>query len=317
MKSKILVLATIFFLMVASLFVGVSDVSLGSLFSDPLALNVFFTSRFPRTLALILTGASMSIAGLIMQMIMKNRFVEPSMVGTTQSATLGLIAVTLLYPGASLMLKMLVSCITALIGLYVFMLIARRLPPSAYLMLPLVGIIYGGVIGAAATFIAFEMDMMQFLAAWINGDFSSVLAGRYELLWLTGILGVTAYLFANQFTIAGLGKEMSTNLGLNYGTIVTIGLGIVAIITAIVVVTVGAIPFIGLVVPNIISRLMGDNLRVTLPWIAVMGAGLVLACDLIGRLANYPYEIPVGTIIGILGTLVFLYLLFVKPAHAR
>ena len=69
------------------------------------------------------------------------------------------------------------------------------------------------------------------------------------------------------------------------------------------------IPFVGLVVPNVVSRVMGDNLRRTLPFVALTGAGLVLACDLIGRVVRYPYEIPVGTVFGVVGSVIFLWLL--------
>ena len=252
-----------------------------------------------------------------MQMLMRNRFFEPSMIGTTQAATLGLLLVTLLLPHSAVFIKMIIACIAAIIGLAGFMAIVRVLPPTAKLLAPLVGMIYGGVIGAVATFIAYEYDMMQYLVAWFIGDFSSVLVGRYELLWITACLCVIAYIFSNQFTIAGLGKEISTNLGLNHNMITAVGLLIVAFISAIVVVTVGAIPFIGLVVPNIVSRVMGDNVRQTLPWNMLSGGALVLACDIASRLINYPYEIPVGTIIGIIGTILFLYLLYARPLRAR
>ena len=82
-------------------------------------------------------------------------------------------------------------------------------------------------------------------------------------------------------------------------------------------ITLGAlIPFLGLVVPNIVSLIMGDNLRRTLPVVAVSGAGLVLACDIVGRLLIAPYEIPVGTVMGVIGSLVFLHLLLSRRSHA-
>ena len=317
MILRAVIIISFLLLVLSSLFIGVSEVSIHTLFTDEAAREVFFASRIPRTASVILTGMSMANAGLIMQMLMRNRFVEPSMTGTTQAAALGLLLVTLLMPQGSVTLKMLFACFAAIIGLMGFMLIVRVLPPTAKLLAPLVGIIYGGVIGAVATFIAYEYDMMQYLVAWFIGDFSSVLAGRYELLWLTAALCILAFLYANQFTIAGLGKDISTNLGLNHNTIVMIGLLIVALISAIVVVTVGAIPFVGLVVPNIVSRLMGDNVRRVLPWIMMSGAALVLACDILSRLVNYPYEIPVGTIIGIIGTILFLYLLYARPRRSR
>ena len=317
MVWRLLAIIVFIALIISSLFVGVSEVSLSLLLQDPAAREVFFASRIPRTASVVLTGMSMANAGLIMQMLMRNRFVEPSMTGTTQAATLGLLLVTLLIPQSTVFVKMLIACVAAIFGLAGFMAIIRVLPPTAKLLAPLVGMIYGGIIGAVATFIAYEYDMMQYLVAWFIGDFSSVLAGRYELLWITAILCTFAYLFSNQFTIAGLGKEISTNLGLNHNLISSIGLLIVALISAIVVVTVGAIPFVGLVVPNIVSRMMGDNVRQNLPWNMLSGGALVLACDIVSRLINYPYEIPVGTIIGIIGTILFLYLLYARPLRAH
>ena len=161
------------------------------------------------------TGASMAVAGMIMQILMRNRFVEPSMVGASQSAALGVLVMTLMFPAAGLTAKMSVAAVAALAGMLGFMMLIRRLPPTAQLMVPLVGIIFGGVIEAVATFIAYEFEMMQMLSVWQQGDFSGVLLGRYELLWLTGGLALTAYLIADQLTILGLGETVSVNLGLN------------------------------------------------------------------------------------------------------
>ncbi len=303
-------------LFAASLSIGVADFSWAKLwhFSDDMQLML--TSRLPRTLAIVLTGASMAVAGMIMQILMRNRFVEPSMVGASQSAALGLLLMALFAPAAALLTKMSVAAASAMAGMLVFMALIRRLPPTAQLMVPLVGIIFGGVIESVATFIAYETEMLQMLSVWQQGDFSGVLLGRYELLWLTGILAVCAYLIADQLTIVGLGETVAVNLGLNREVILWAGLVIVALITSLVVVTIGNIPFIGLVVPNIVSRLMGDKLRQSLPAVALLGASLVLLCDIIGRVVVFPFEIPVSVIFGVLGTALFLWLLLRKPAHA-
>ena len=309
-------LAALMLLFAASLSIGVADFSWSKLlyFSDDMQLML--TSRLPRTFAIVLTGASLAVAGMIMQILMRNRFVEPSMVGASQSAALGLLMMALFFPAAALMTKMSVAAAAAMAGMLLFMLLIRRLPPTAQLMVPLVGIIFGGVIESVAVFIAYENEMMQLLSVWQQGDFSGVLLGRYELLWLTGILAVCAYLIADQLTIIGLGETVAVNLGLNRNTILWAGLIIVALITSLVVVTVGNIPFIGLVVPNIVSRLMGDKLRQSLPAVALMGAAMVLLCDIIGRVIRFPFEVPVATVFGVVGTVLFLYLLLRKPAHA-
>ncbi|WP_373699553.1 ABC transporter permease [Neisseria dentiae] len=303
-------------LFAASLSVGVADFSWAKLFEFSDDMQLMLTSRLPRTFAIVLTGASLAVAGMIMQILMRNRFVEPSMVGASQSAALGLLMMALFFPAAALMTKMSVAAAAAMAGMLVFMALIRRLPPTAQLMVPLVGIIFGGVIESVAVFIAYETEMLQLLGVWQQGDFSGVLLGRYELLWITGILAVCAYLIADQLTIIGLGETVAVNLGLNRNTILWAGLIIVALITSLVVVTVGNIPFIGLVVPNIVSRMMGDKLRQSLPAVALMGAAMVLLCDIIGRLIRFPFEIPVSTVFGVVGTVLFLYLLLRKPAHA-
>lgn len=313
-----LTLALTLLLFVVSLSVGVASFSWAQLFSGSLndSTELMLVSRLPRTFAIVLTGASMAVAGMIMQIVLKNRFVEPSMVGASQSAALGLLLMALLAPSAALMVKMSVAAAAAMAGMLVFMALTRKLPPTAQLLVPLVGIIFGGVLEAVATFIAYEYDMLQMLAVWQSGDFSGVLLGRYELLWLTGALAVFAYLIADQLTILGLGDSVSVNLGLNRNTVLWSGLIIVALITSLVVVTVGNIPFIGLVVPNIISRLLGDKLRQSLPAVALLGAALVLLCDIIGRVIRFPFEIPVSTVFGVLGTVLFLYLLMKSPPRA-
>lgn len=316
MSREALAVGALGLLGLVSLAVGVGDLRFADLGRDPQAGLLLFVSRLPRTAAVVLTGASMAIAGLVMQVIARNRFVEPTTAGTGESATLGLLLVTLLAPAAPLAAKMVAAALTALAGTALFLAIVRRLPPTQPLLVPLVGLVYGGIVGAAVTFIGYETDLLQYIAVWTTGEFSGVLRGRYELLWLAGGMAFVAYLFADRFTIASLGREASVGLGLNYGAMVALGLAIVAMTTAMVVVTVGMIPFVGLVVPNLVSRAMGDNLRRTLPFVALAGAGLVLACDLLGRLLRYPYEIPVGTVFGAVGSAVFLWLLFARPRRA-
>ena len=237
MTAKPLTLITVALTLVlfaVSLSVGVAEFSWAKLFSGSLndSTQVMITSRLPRTFAIVLTGASMGVAGMIMQILLKNRFVEPSMVGASQSATLALLLMALLLPAAPLLAKMSVAAVAALLGMLLFMMLVRRLPPTAQLLVPLVGIIYGGVIEAVYTFIAYEADMMQLISFWQSGDFSGVLLGRYELLWLTGILAAAAYAIADQLTIVGLGESAAVNLGINPRTVLWAGLVMVALITS-------------------------------------------------------------------------------------
>ncbi len=306
-------------LAVVSLFIGASSVSLGTLFGpdpDTRALQVLLISRIPRTLALILAGSSLAMAGLLMQMVIRNRFVEPSTTGTTESATLGFLVVTLMAPGWPMMGKMLVAAAFALAGTLLFLRLLRFVPLRDAMLVPLVGMMLAGVIGAVTTFFAYRYDLLASVLAWTMGDFSGVLRGRYELLWL-GLAGtIVAYLAADRFTVAGMGRDFTTNLGLNYQRVMVTGLTIVSVVAAVCLVSIGAIPFLGLIVPNIVSLMIGDNMRRAVPWVAIGGAAFVLVCDIFGRLIRYPYEIPISVVVGVAGSAIFIHLLLRKRPGA-
>lgn len=299
-----------------SLFTGVGDMSLRELMAaDPGATLLLFASRLPRLFAVMLAGASIAIAGLIMQMLARNRFAEPSTAGTVDAASLGMLTVTLLAPDWPVLPKMMVAAAFALAGTLLFLGVLSRVPLRSPLLVPLVGLMLGNVIGALTSFLAYRHDLLQTLAAWSNGDFSTVLRGRYELLWLAFGLAALAYFAADRLTVAGLGRDAATNLGLNYRRVMGFGLTVVAMVTALVVATVGMVPFLGLVVPNIVSLFVGDNMRRTVPLTALLGAVMVLACDIAGRLLLYPFEIPIGTVMGVVGSGLFLFLLLRKRAR--
>ncbi|SMQ85433.1 iron complex transport system permease protein [Devosia lucknowensis] len=306
-------------LAVISLFVGVSDVSLAGLFSADAAdrpMQVLLISRIPRTLAIVLAGSSLAIAGLVMQMIVRNRFVEPSTAGTTEAASLGFLVATLAFPGWPLMGKMLISAAFALAGTALFLRILRAVPLRDVMLVPLVGIMLGGIVGAVTSFFAYRYELLPSLLAWNMGDFSGILRGRYELLWIGLGCGMLAYIAADRFTVAGMGRDFNTNLGLNYKRAMVLGLVVVSLISAVVLVTAGSIPFLGLIVPNLVSLTVGDNMRRTVPWVAVGGAAFVLACDIVGRLVRFPYEIPISVVVGVVGAAVFLSLLLRTRRHA-
>lgn len=308
--------ALLLVLSVTSLFVGVSDLTARQLLTDPEALRLVLVSRLPRTLAALLVGSGLAIAGLVMQALSRNRFVEPTTAGTAQSAAFGILAVTLLWPEASIASKTAAASIAALAGTSLFLILAHRLPPTQPFLVPLFGLVYGGVIGAAVTFVAWRTDLLQYIDVWTNGEFSGVLRGRYELLWIAGAMVALAWWTADRLTVLSLGKSTSLGLGLDYAGTLRLGLIIVSAISALTVVVVGMIPFVGLVVPAVVSRFRGDNLRRTIPWVGGGGAVLVLSCDIAGRLLRYPYEIPVGTVLGVVGAAAFLLLLFDRSRHA-
>lgn len=274
-------------------------------------------SRLPRTAAVLLAGSALAMAGLLMQLLTQNRFVEPSTVGTTESAALGLLLITIFAPASPIFVKMAVACVAAIAGTALFIFTIGRLRHRKGFIVPLVGIMIGTVIGAISTFIALDVDLIQSLNAWQLGSFAGTIVGRWELLMLVAVMLVISYFVADRFTLLGLGKSYAINAGINFKRTETLGLVIVAITAAIVVTVIGSLPFLGLVVPNIVSLYFGDNARRSLPWVMILGAGFTLICDLAGRLLRYPFEIPVGTVVGVVGGAIFLVILLRRHQHAR
>ncbi|MDK3075349.1 iron chelate uptake ABC transporter family permease subunit [Sedimentitalea sp. JM2-8] len=278
---------------------------------------LLMASRFPRTAAAVLAGAGLALAGVVVQQVVQNRMVEPSLTGTPEAAMLGLLAVTLIAPGSPVAVKMLFAAACAMAGMAGFLALADRVPQQDPMLLPIIGLVYGGILGAIATWFAWYSDLLQYLGMWRLGEFSGVMQGRYEWLWVVAVLAVLLYVVADRITILGFGEAQARSLGLNYAQTRTFGLVVVSLLTALVLVTVGAFPFVGLVAPNLISRWRGDNLRTNLAWIAVFGGALVLAADVVGRLVRYPFEIPAATVFAVLGAAVFLWLLYAAPGRSH
>ncbi|KJL02230.1 MULTISPECIES: ABC transporter permease [Priestia] len=304
-------------LAVSSLFIGVQDLSAMDLFhlSKEESQTLFF-SRFPRLLSIIMAGMSLSICGLIMQQITRNKFVSPTTAGTMDWARLGVLISLLVFASASPLLKMSIAFIFSLAGNLLFMRILDRIKFNDTIYIPLVGLMLGSIVSSLATFIAYKYDLIQNLSSWLQGDFSLVVKGRYELLYLSIPLLIIAYLYADKFTVAGMGESFSINLGVKYKQIVNIGLVIVSLITSITILTVGMLPFLGLIIPNIVSIYRGDHLRKSLPHTALLGAVFVLACDILGRVIIFPYEISIGLMVGVIGSAIFLFMLIRRGRYA-
>ena len=317
-RSTIILLVLLVLLSCCSLFVGVIDLTPSELLSGNFEqLEIFIISRLPRLLAILCTGIGMSVAGLIMQQLCSNKFVSPTTGATISSAQFGILLALLFIPASTLWSRALFAFTTAILGTWIFVWFIQRIQFKDVVMVPLVGIMFGNVIGGITNYLAYKYEMTQALSSWLVGHFSLVLKGRYEIVWLTVPLVVLAFAFANHFNIVGLGKDFSKNLGVPYNLVLFSGLTIAAMITASIVVVVGSISYIGLIVPNVVSMYKGDKIRGTLVDTALFGAIFVLVCDMIGRIVIAPYELPIELIVGILGSLIFIGLLFYRLKHGR
>ncbi|AHK48000.1 iron ABC transporter permease [Bacillus velezensis TrigoCor1448] len=299
-----------------SIFIGVEDLSPLDIFHlNKEQAGTLFDSRLPRLVSIIIAGMSLSICGLIMQQISRNKFVSPTTAGTMDWARLGILISLMLFTSASPLVKMSIAFVFALAGNFLFMKILERIKFNDAIFIPLVGLMLGNIVSSIATFIAYKYDLIQNLSSWLQGDFSLVVKGRYELLYLSIPLLIIAYVYADKFTVAGMGESFSVNLGLKYKRVVNLGLIIVSLIASLVILTVGMLPFLGLIIPNMVSIYKGDNLRSSLPHTALLGAVFVLFCDILGRVIIFPYEISIGLMVGVIGSGIFLYMLLRRKAY--
>lgn len=303
---------------VISLFVGVIDVKpIDLLTGDIEALKIFFVSRMPRLMAILCTGVGMSVAGLIMQQLCMNKFVSPTTGATISSSQFGILLALLFMPNSTLWGRAFFAFVFATLGTWIFVYFIQRIQFKEVVMVPLVGIMFGNVIGGITNFLAYKYEMTQALSTWLVGHFSMVLRGRYEIVYLVVPMVILAFIFANYFNIVGIGKDFSKNLGVPYNLILFMGLTIAAMITASIVVVVGSISYIGLIVPNIVAMFKGDKIKGTLIDTALFGALFVLICDIIGRVVIAPYELPIELIVGILGSILFVGLLLYRLKNER
>ena len=316
--TTIILFVLLVILSVASLFVGVLDINLFDLIQgDADQLGIFVVSRLPRLLAILCTGIGMSVSGLIMQQLCMNKFVSPTTGATITSAQLGILIALLFMPQSTLWSRALFAFICAIAGTWIFVWFIQRIQFKDVIMVPLIGIMFSNVIGGITSFLAHKFEMTQSLSSWLVGHFSMVLQGRYELVYMVVPLVILAFIFANHFNIVGMGKDFSKNLGVNYNLVLFLGLSIAALITASIVVVVGAISYIGLIVPNLVAMFKGDKIRGTLVDTALFGAVFVLSCDMLARVVIAPYELPIELVIGVIGSLLFVGLLFYRLKHGR
>ncbi|MGL6200992.1 MAG: ABC transporter permease [Lachnospiraceae bacterium] len=312
------IIILIFILAPLSLFVGVKDVTFaGLLRMDEEMLKLFVISRIPRLIAILCVGMSLSVAGAIMQSIMSNRFVSPSTASTMDWAKFGILVAIMLFPSANVITKMLISTAFAFLGSLLFIRLLRVIKLKDQALVPLVGMMLGSVVTSLTTYIGYRYDLLQNISSWLQGSFAMILQGRYELLYISIPMLIIALIYADRFTVASMGSDFSKNLGISYKQVVNIGILISALITAVVTSTIGTIPFVGMIIPNIVRIYRGDNFKSSIFEISLLGALFLLICDILSRVLIYPFEIPISVIVGIIGGIFFLYLILQKTPGAK
>lgn len=311
MRRKVAAIVLFMATVIASLSIGTSGISWASIWQgDGRDMFILLSGRIPRTLTVLLAGAGLSLSGLVMQALTQNRFAAPDTVGTIEWAKLGLLLGLLFLPGLSGMRLLFFAFLFSAIGTVLFLWASSRIQFRNQMTIPLLGLMYGNVVGGFADFLSFRYNLLQSLSAWTQGNFALVIEGRYEPIFLILILIAGLYFFADYLTISRFGREAAKTLGLPFEAVLIGGTLLVSLSVAVILITAGTLPFLGVIIPNLVALRWGDNIRNTHQQTAFLGAFFLLVCDIISRVLIAPYEVPVELIVGMTGGSLFLWLLF-------
>lgn len=308
MKKLSLSLVVILFMI--SLFTGVGDVTLSGLIKgNEDQWLLFFQTRFPRSISLTLAGSMISVCGLVTQKVLRNPFVSTSSIGMMDSARLGILLVMLFLPNSPVWQRSLAAFIFSYLGVLMFLFLTQILPKNNLFIIPLTGMMFGNIIGAVANFFGYQFQLVQNMSSWLQGNFSTVMQKDYLLIYLTIPVCIIIFFLLHHIMVLSLGDDLAQNLGVNVKLMTFIVLGLVALGSSTVLILVGSLPFLGIIVPNIVTWYLGDHLKDSLAFTGIVGAGSLLICDILARIIIFPYELPVSVVLGVLGGIIFLFLI--------
>lgn len=307
---------------IISVSIGAKDISfltmIDSLFknSEGIESKIIRDVRIPRALAGALVGGFLAVSGAIMQGITRNPIAEPSVIGITQGATFMVaLALVLQQINPNIVIGGFVLMIFAFLGggisgIFVYFISSKSIGKVDPVKLTLAGTALGTLLISLATGIAMYFNLSQQLSFWICGGFIGVKWQGVKLLLIVGTIGITlALILSKKITILSLGEEVAIGLGENTNRTRFIALIIVVLLTGVSVCVAGNIIFVGLIIPQIVKKIVGVDYKYIIPSSFVMGAVLLVYSDVFSRIINAPYETPIGSLTSLLGVPVFVYLI--------
>ncbi|MDI9470087.1 MAG: iron ABC transporter permease [Bacillota bacterium] len=265
--------------------------------------------RIPRTLAAILAGAALSVAGVILQSVLNNSLAGPNIIGINSGAGLFAILAAVFFP-MSFYLKTVAAFTGAIVTTLLVYLVAKKTGASRVTII-LSGVAVGSFIGAMIdTIIILKPDAVVDRAAFLIGGFSAVTLDRLKF---AGVLIVLTFIISlirsYDMNVLALGDDSASSLGMNVGVFRFFYLVLAAVLVGSSISFTGILGFVGLIVPHTSRLLVGHDNRILLPVSALLGSIFTLSCDLLARVIFAPYELPVGIIMSFLGGPFFIWLL--------
>ena len=279
----------------------------------PVARNILVNMRIPRVAAGLLAGASLAVAGALVQAVLDNPLASPSIMGINSGACVVVLAASALpFLGAAgdparLALAAFAGALTA--ALLVFAVSARA--GVSRLTVVLAGVALNAIFGAAQNAVLIIVPNLYVGASsFLVGGFSGVLLGDLGVPAVFSLAGfAVALVLAPTLNVLTLGSESAHALGVRVSAVRVAALAAGSLLAASAVSFAGLLGFVGLVVPHLVRRVFGVDAHRLVPLCAVWGAAFTVACDTFARTAFAPHELPVGIVLAFVGGPFFIYLI--------
>lgn len=319
-KKRILMICIGFTLMATGLMVatcvGAKNISLQTVldsifaFEDVLDMQLVRYGRLPRAFSTALVGGILAMAGAMMQGVTRNPIAEPSMMGMTQGATLTVAIATV----SNSFFGLAGNTIAALLGAFasgmlVLLFSMQKAANMSISRLLLAGTALSTFFLSMACVIALLGNRSQELAFWISGGFRTATWKNVSMLLVVGgICTLISLTLSKKINIVSLGEEVSVGLGVNPARVRITTILLLIPMCAVCVATAGNIGFVGLVIPHILRKIVGNDYRRLMPFSFLFGSALLIWADIAARMVNLPYETPIGLFTALLGVPMFLFL---------
>ncbi|WP_339216912.1 iron ABC transporter permease [Ornithinibacillus sp. FSL M8-0202] len=298
----------------ASLLFGAADIDFQSVWlaltsSDQTdQITIIRELRIPRVVAAMFVGASLSVAGAIMQGLTRNPLADPGLLGLTAGANLALAITIASIPSANYFSIMLACFIGAAIGaLLVFGIGLMKKGGFSPFRIVLAGAAVTALLTAISDAIGIYFKIAKDVSMWTSGGLIGTTWKQLLVIIPVIVIGIiVAILFSRQLTILSLHENVAVGLGQKTRKIKAVLFVVIILLTGAAVALVGNMVFIGLMIPHMVRAIVGTDYRVIIPFSAIVGATFMMLADLAGRTINAPYETPVAAIVAILGLPFFL-----------
>ena len=317
-KKICMILTTVFvlcFTILISLRIGSIDVSFKELI-DGMFLNkqsnnflIIRDLRMPRVLSAVLIGGNLAVAGALLQTTMKNPLADPGIIGISSGASLGAIAVMVIFTDL-IKYKIIIAFIGGIIAACLVYLIGEDKGFSPVRII-LAGVCVNSILNALSSMVTvFNNAGVSSIQTWLLGSLVNVTWNDFKILALYTIVGIALCLLViKSCDLMGLGDKTAQSLGLNVNRVRVMITFVAVFLTSISTGVGGVISFVGLVIPHICRFLIGSSHKFLIPFSYVMGGFLLLVADTISRNIFRPYEIPVGLTMCLVGGPFFIYIL--------